>query len=158
MNRNNGYIEVTIGGKKRPMKFGTNTDVLYCEKRNCTLEEKRQQFTDIFPVLKKNIKGEIVCKGGEPVILKPAKSRGFELRDLIYCALTDGARYKRNVIDSDYKDEDGTDGDYFSELTVGDWFDEMDVKEYEIFMEDLSKANQDMDIVGKQKGQEKAST
>ncbi len=53
MNKKNGYSKLKIGGKSRPVKFGTNSDILYCEKRDCSLAEKDAHWNDIFPTYKK---------------------------------------------------------------------------------------------------------
>lgn len=68
-----GFSEVDIGGKKRPVKFGVNQTAIFCKLRGISAGE-------YFSFLKDKFVG--------------AKGDGSELRDLLWSALKDGARFK----------------------------------------------------------------
>ena len=91
MNKLRGYTEVVIGGKKRPVKFGTNQTIIFCQHREITLKE----YADLFSADK----------------IKNMAVDGSETRDLLWSALADGARYKKQKFDATAE-------------TVGDWIDE----------------------------------
>lgn len=75
MNKLRGYTEVVIGGKKRPVKFGTNQTILFCQQRGITLKQYAETFDS------KRLKALDI----DPAIM----------RDLYWSALVDGARYKK---------------------------------------------------------------
>jgi hypothetical protein len=87
-----------IGGKTRPLKFGTNQTILFCQLRGCTM----QDYTELFKQKK--------SKSSQ---LDAYDLDGSEIRDLIWSALKDGARYQREEFD-------------FTPEDVADWMDECD--------------------------------
>lgn len=91
MNKLRGYTEVVIGGKKRPVKFGMNQTIIFNQHRGITLKD----YAELFTADK----------------LKSMNIDGSEMRDLLWSALADGARYKNQKFDA-------------TPETVGDWIDE----------------------------------
>ena len=91
MNKLRGFTEVVIGGKKRPVKFGMNQTIIFNQFRGITLKD----YAELFTVDK----------------LKSMNIDGSEMRDLLWSALADGARYKGQEFDATTE-------------TVGDWIDE----------------------------------
>ena len=79
MNKLRGYTEVVIGGKKRPVKFGTNQTILFNQHRGITLKE----YAGIF---KKDR-------------LKNMEFDGSEIRDLAWSGLKGGALYENQEFD-----------------------------------------------------------
>jgi len=73
----NGTKEISIGGKLRPTKFGTNQTAKYCDIRNVSLMESQNELKDI--------------KSGN----------GTTMRDLIYSALWAGCKTEKIDIDFD---------------------------------------------------------
>ena len=90
MNKLRGYTEVVIGGKKRPVKFGMNQTIIFNQYRGIMLKD----YAELFTVDK----------------LKAMEIDGSEMRDLLWSALADGARYKKQKFDA-------------TPETVGDWVD-----------------------------------
>jgi len=74
-----GFTEIKIGGKKRPLHFGTNQTIKFCEAQGITLNQQEEVYA-------KMSTGEIT---------------GSEVRDLIWSALDDGARIKKIERDFD---------------------------------------------------------
>ena len=106
-----GFTRVKIGGKERPLKFGTNQTILFCELREMPVK-------DYFPLL--------VDKFAD------GKGDGSELRDLIWSALKDGARYVNEKFINPKED-------------VGDWIDHLQPETVKqimtAFTDSLPKAN-----------------
>lgn len=92
-----------IGGKERPIKFGINQSVLYCELRKINITQMNAEIASF-------ASGEYT---------------GGEFRDLMWSALKDGARVKKEVFD-------------FDNLDVGDWIEELDSKDMEAFIIEMS--------------------
>lgn len=84
MNNLRGFTTVRIGGKLRPVKFGTNQTIVFCQLRGITLKDYAETF--------------------KQERLDNYSVDGSESRDLIWSALKDGARYKNQ--DFEYKPED----------------------------------------------------
>ena len=80
MNKLRGYTEVVIGGKKRPVKFGTNQTIIFNQLRGITLKE----YAELFSADK----------------IKNMSIDGSETRDLFWSALSDGARYKNQKFEA----------------------------------------------------------
>lgn len=99
-----------IGGKDRPIKFGLNQSILYCELRKINISEMNKDFSKI-------------ANGGT----------GSEIRDLVWSALKDGARYEK----TDFK---------FTNLDVGDWFDSIEEGEMEKFLQELLDSMPNKDV------------
>jgi hypothetical protein len=74
MNGLRGFTTITLGGKSRPVKFGTNQTILFCHLRGCTLKD----YTEIFKKER----------------LNSYEVDGSEARDLMWSALKDGARFR----------------------------------------------------------------
>lgn len=68
-----GLTTINIGGKERPIKFGLQQSITYCEMRGITISEMQDE-------LSKLVSGD---------------GTGAEIRDLLYSALKDGARVKK---------------------------------------------------------------
>ena len=108
MHKYRKYFEAEIGGKVRPLKFGTNATAMYSNLRDSTLADFNEEFS------KENLKNN--------------KVKGDEYRDLIYCALKDGERFKISRIDPKYEVEGFTPED------VGDWIDEWTTEQSSEFL------------------------
>ena len=80
---------INIGGEDRPIKFGINQSILYCELRDISITEMSKD-------MEKFINGS-----------------GAELRDFMWSALKDGARKEK--IDFDYTPEDI--GDWMEDMS-----------------------------------------
>jgi len=80
MNKLRGFTEVVIGGKKRPVKFGTNQTIIFCQHRGITLKD----YADLFSADK----------------IKDMAVDGSETRDLLWSGLADGARYKNQKFEA----------------------------------------------------------
>ena len=92
----NGYTEIAIGGKSRPVKFGVNQTSEFCKLRGIGAGE-------YFAFLKDKFVG--------------AKGDGGEFRDLLWSALKDGARLKK--LEFEYTPEDV--GDWMDGKTQADF-------------------------------------
>ena len=92
-----GYKLITIGGKERPLKFGTNQTAKYCEVRKISLQKYYEELA------------------------KLADSSGSGIRDLIFSALWAGA--KTDKIDIDFDEFDV--GDWMDEVGTDDLTDMM---------------------------------
>jgi hypothetical protein len=79
MNNFRGYTTINLGGKIRPIKFGANQTILFCQLRKCNLKD----YTELFKKEK----------------LDAYDLDGSESRDLIWSALKDGARYQKEEFD-----------------------------------------------------------
>lgn len=66
-----GEITINIGGKIRPIKFGTNATAFFCEERRCTIKD----FTEML----------------SPEKLNSLEITGSEIRDLLWAGLKTGA-------------------------------------------------------------------
>ena len=108
MHKYRKYFEAEIGGKVRPLKIGTNTTAMYCDLRDCTLADFNEDFS--------------------PENLKNNRVKGNEYRDLVYCALKDGERFKISRIDPQYPVEN------FTQMDVGDWIDEWTKEQSQEFL------------------------
>ena len=97
-----GTVNVNIGGKERPIYFGTNQSRHYCELRGITLAEMTREVEAITDV--KDEKGNITIE---------SKATGGEIIDLVYSALWAGAKYEGQEVD-------------FDNVKVGFWLDEVD--------------------------------
>jgi len=71
------FLELNIGGKKRPFKFGTNATALFCEERKCTLND--------FMILGTKLQKKEIT--------------GSEIRDLLWAGLICGAKSKKKDVD-----------------------------------------------------------
>ena len=78
-----GTTDINIGGKVRPIKFGTNQSARYCEVRGVSLAKMQEELSDI------------------------SQSSGGEIRDLIYSALWAGAKSNKLEVDFDNIDVGG---------------------------------------------------
>lgn len=74
-----GLAEINIGGKMRPMKFGTNATAILCEKRGCMLKDIIGMFS--------------------PEKINNQEITGGEIRDLIWSGLVAGAKSKNIDVD-----------------------------------------------------------
>jgi len=74
-----GFAMISIGGKKRPIKFGTNQTVILCELRDCTIADIQQMMS-----IEK---------------IQAQQITGGEIVDLLYSALLAGARTKDSAED-----------------------------------------------------------
>ena len=83
-----GTIEINIGGKLRPIKFGTNQSARYCQVRGVTLAEMQKELEHI------------------------ETSDGSSIRDLIYSALWAGCKTDKLEVDFDEYDM----GDWIDEM------------------------------------------
>jgi len=81
MNTLRGITEIKIGGKLRPIKFGTNSTALLCELRGITLKDMGVMFSE------DRIKNNEITGG--------------EIRDMIYSGLVSAARSKGIEVDFD---------------------------------------------------------
>ena len=72
-----GFIKINIGGEERPLKFGLQQSISYCEMRNVSINEMQDEL------------GKLV----------DGKGTGAEIRDLLYSALKDGARVDKKPFD-----------------------------------------------------------
>lgn len=93
---------MNINNKEYPVKFGMNQSILYCELRGINITQMNTEFSNM-------------AKG---------KSTGAELRDLIWSALKDGARFNKVPFEA-------------TNLDVGDWLEGLDPKEVTAFIEDM---------------------
>ena len=84
----NGTTEISIGGKIRPIKFGTNQSAKYCEIRSLSLAQMQKELSNI------------------------ENSDGGNIRDLIYSALWAGCKTDKIEIDFDRYDL----GDWIDEM------------------------------------------
>ena len=84
--------KITIGGEEFPIKFGLNQTIVYCELRNISVNDYQKQISNI------------------------QNGTGGELRDLIWSALKDGARYAKTKFD-------------YTPYDVGDWIEELTEEE-----------------------------
>lgn len=91
MNSFRGFTTINLGGRVRPVKFGTNQTILFCQLRSCNLKD----YTEMFK--KEN--------------LDSYNLDGSEVRDLVWSALKDGARFKGEEFEHTPED-------------VADWLDE----------------------------------
>jgi hypothetical protein len=91
----NSITTITLGGKTRPVKFGTNQGILFCQLRRCTTKE----YIELFSLKSKNLEISI-----------------SEIRDLLWSALKDGARYAKEEFNVTPED-------------VADWIDEANLEE-----------------------------
>lgn len=87
-----GTTLIKIGGKERPIKFGTNQSSKYCEVRSVSLAEMQDELSDI------------------------SKNTGSEIRDLIFSALWAGAKSDKLEVDFDYIEV----GDWIDEMDQGE--------------------------------------
>jgi len=69
-----GTAEINIGGKKRPIKYGTNSTAILCEIRGITLKDMGDMFSE--------------------QRIKDNEITGGEVRDLIYAGLASGSYSK----------------------------------------------------------------
>jgi len=69
-----GTAEIFIGGKKRPIKYGTNSTAILCEIRGITLKDMTNMFSE--------------------QKIKDNEITGGEVRDLVFAGLTSGAYSK----------------------------------------------------------------
>lgn len=76
----NGTTEINIGGKLRPVKFGTNQSAMYCEVRGISLAKMQSELSNI------------------------EDSDGGSIRDLIYSALWAGCKTDKIEVDFDRYD------------------------------------------------------
>ena len=83
---------ITINGEEYPISFGLNQTILYCEKRDISVNEYNEQLA------------------------KLADGSGSELRDLIWSALKDGARRAKEEFKLDEYDV----GDMLEEMSAED--------------------------------------
>ena len=104
----NGFAEIEIGGKIRPIKFGTNQTAIFCQFRKINLA----QFSELFSSER----------------LSNKDIDGSEIRDLIYSALVAGCRTKK--IDQDFDETEV--GDWIDELEQS----ELD-NIFEVYMQSL---------------------
>ena len=74
-----GYLEIELGGQKRPLKFGTNAGVILCELRGITLKEVRELI--------------------DPEKMEKYEIDGSEIRDMVYSALVAAARSQNLEVD-----------------------------------------------------------
>lgn len=79
---------VKIGGKDRPIKFGTNQSSRYCEIRDIDLPQMQDELSDL------------------------ANSDGSAIRDLLYSALWAGCKTAKIEVDFDRYDL----GDWIDEM------------------------------------------
>lgn len=79
-----------IGGEDRPLKFGVNQSILYCELRNVPINQ-----------MDKDIQNFAV-----------GNTSGAEIRDMLWSALKDGARKAGNAFDFTPEDV----GDWMEEV------------------------------------------
>ena len=92
MNTLRGITEIKIGGKLRPIKFGTNSTALLCEIRGITLNDMGLMLSE------DRINNNEITGG--------------EIRDMIYAGLVSAARSKKIEIDFD----NYTVGDWIDEI------------------------------------------
>lgn len=85
--------KISIGGEERPIKFGMNQSILYCEERGITLEEMSKELSGL------------------------GKDSGATLRDLFWSALKDGARVEKQPFDYSTGDV----ADWLEDLTEADY-------------------------------------
>ena len=81
---------MNIGGEDRPVKFGMNTWIEYCELRGISITKLGEDL-------------DVISKGG---------GSGSEIRDLIWSSLVSGAKSKR--INFDYTNYDV--GDWMDDI------------------------------------------
>lgn len=96
MSKTIGQAKVTIGGKSRPIKFGTNATHLFCNKRGIKLNE----FNDLF----------------SPQRLQAMEIDGSEIRDLIWAGLAAACYSLGEEVDFN----EWTVGDWIDEMTEED--------------------------------------
>ena len=84
-----GTTKINIGGKDRPLKFGTNQSAKYCEIRGLSLVEMQEELSDI------------------------ANSDGGSIRDLLYSALWAGCMTDKLEVDFNRYDL----GDWVDEMS-----------------------------------------
>lgn len=93
MSKLKGYTSFNIGGKRRPFKWGTNSSIMYCEKRGETLAD----FQAFFDVDK----------------MKRLQMTGSEFRDILWAGLYAGAKTDGLEIEFD----DWNVGDWIDKLS-----------------------------------------
>lgn len=102
-----------IGGEDRPVKFGLNQSFEYCEIRNISITEMNTDISNI------------------------SNGNGSQIRDLIWSALKDGARYEK----VDFN---------FTNFDVGDWLESTEDNVIQDFFSNyllsLPKSNKDEDV------------
>ena len=84
--------KMDIGGALRPVGWGMNTWILYCELRGCTITDMGEQLQ------------RIGTGGGS----------GSEIRDLIWAALKSGARKEKQDVEFDNWDV----GDWLDDIST----------------------------------------
>jgi len=106
-------INMKIGGEDRPVKFGLNQSFEYCEIRNISITEMNTDISNI------------------------SNGNGSQIRDLIWSALKDGARYEK----VDFN---------FTNFDVGDWLESTEDNVIQDFFSNyllsLPKSNKDEDV------------
>ena len=112
MNTLRGITEIKIGGKLRPIKFGTNSTALLCEIRGITLNDMGLMFSE------ERIKNNEITGG--------------EIRDMIYAGLVSAARSKKIEIDFDQYQV----GDWIDEIDPNEL-----VKAFEVMGESQPKGS-----------------
>lgn len=94
-----------INNKEYPTKMGLNQSILYCELRDISITQMNEEFSNF----------------------ATGKYTGSEIRDLIWSALKDGARFNKAEFEH-------------SNLDVGDWMENLEEGEMERFMEELGSS------------------
>lgn len=105
-----------IGNKERSVKFGLNQSILYCELRGISITQMNADFSRLV-----------------------AGGNGSEIRDLIWSALKDGARFNKEEFDHDNFD-------------VGDWMETIEEGELAKFLDELVESMPKSKKVTKKKG------
>lgn len=95
MNLKKGFARFEIGGKLRPIKFGTNQTAIFCQLRKCNLKVYQETFTQS-KIAQLDIDGS-------------------EIRDLLYSGLVSGCMTDK--IDTDFNETDV--GDWVDDLPEG---------------------------------------
>lgn len=94
---------MNINNTEYPIKFGMNQSILYCELRGISITEMNAEFGK----------------------MADGKFTGAELRDLIWSALKDGARYAKQEFP-------------FTNYDVGDWMEDLKADAITDFIEEMS--------------------
>ena len=113
-----GYKLITIGGKERPLKFGTNQTAKYCEVRSISLQ-------DYWPGLIK-----MSLKQTDKKYDDYKDCHDINIIDLVYSDLWAGAKTEKIDIE-------------FNEFDIGDWMDEIAVEDMTSVFDTLSESNDD---------------
>ena len=90
-----------IGGKERKIKCGMNQSILYCELSDISITQMNKEFVNL------------------------TTSNGSEIRDLVWSALKDGARIKKEAFE-------------YTNFDVGDWMEDLNEKDLEDFIKDMT--------------------